>query len=61
MLFITFHNDGTGDEDTGNYDVVVSVNGLELARERIEGHRRADGWRELVRCLVEKQGPDDGG
>ena len=51
MLLITFRNDGSGDGDVGNYEVRVSVNGLVIAEERVEGHRRAEGWRALVRML----------
>ena len=58
MLIILFRNDGTGDQETANYEVTVRVNQFELERTRIEGHRRADGWRELVRMLLE-QGEDD--
>ena len=53
MLSVTFRNDGTGDAETGNYEVVVRVNTVVISRERVEGHRRADGWRELVRMLAE--------
>ena len=60
MLSVTFRNDGTGDAETGYYDVVVTVNGIVISRERIEGHRRADGWRELVRMLAEKGQPGEG-
>ena len=48
MLTIKFRNDGTGDEETGNYDVSVLVNEHLIARERVEGHKRADGWRALL-------------
>ena len=58
MLIILFRNDGTGNKDVGNYEVTVRVNQFELERARIEGHKRADGWRELVRMLLEK-GEDD--
>ena len=53
VLIILFRNDGTGDKQTGNYEVTVRVNSLELHRARIEGHKRSDGWRELVKMLVE--------
>jgi len=33
--------------------VTVRINSFELERTRIEGHRRADGWRELARMLLE--------
>lgn len=53
MLTITFRNDGTGDGRVGNYDVVVRVNSLVIAERRIEGHDRAEGWRGLVRMLLD--------
>jgi hypothetical protein len=52
MLIITFHNDGSGTEEIANYDVKVFVNRQEIAKVRINGHRRADGWEELVRQFV---------
>ena len=55
MLIITFRNDGTGTQKVGNYEVTVRINSFELERTRIEGHRRADGWRELVRMLLENK------
>ena len=56
MLIITFRNDGTGTQEVGNYEVSVRINSFELERTRIEGHKRADGWRELVRMLLEDDG-----
>lgn len=54
MLLITFHNDGTGDVETGHYNVMVSVNQNILEELRIEGYTRADGWLGLVERLVEQ-------
>ena len=53
MLIITFHNDGTGTEDAANYDVEVRITLTEtqlatIARGRIEGHKRSDGWARLA-------------
>lgn len=59
MLTIFIRNDGTGDKKIGNYVVSVAVNGMVIARERIEGHKRADGWRALVRMLGEQSGEED--
>ncbi len=56
MLTITFRNDGTGTEETGNYAVVVSVNGIIVDQARVEGHPRAEDWRALVRRLLESKG-----
>ena len=52
MLLVMVRNDGTGNREIGNYDVLVSVNGEVVAEERIEGYRRADGWRALVGMLA---------
>ena len=52
MLTLTFHNDGTGTVEVGNYDVVVIVNRQVVAKERVEGHKRAEGWRGLVLDLA---------
>ena len=59
MLVVTFHNDGTGTLETGNYDVKVIVNGVVVDQCRIEGHRRADGWRELVARLGRQKADDN--
>jgi hypothetical protein len=52
MLIITFHNDRSGTKAIANYNVRVLVNQQEIATARINGHRRADGWEELVRRFV---------
>ena len=54
MLTIHFVNDGTGDQETGNYDVTVVVNGQVIAKDRVQGHKRARGWSDLVRMLGEQ-------
>lgn len=56
MLTILFRNDGTGDTETGNYEVTVAVNGAIISRERIEDHHRPDGWRALVGRLAKQDG-----
>ena len=48
MLVITLRNDGTGTDESANYDYEVSVNWRPIADGRIEGHNRADGWRVLA-------------
>lgn len=50
-LIIVFHNDGTGTETSANYNVGVFINKRQIAKDRIEGHNRADGWERLVRRL----------
>ena len=52
MLTVTFHNDGTGNEDIGNYDVTVAVNDTIIWTGRVEGHYRPYGWVELVDRLA---------
>lgn len=52
MLTVTFRNDGTGTPEIGNYDVQVVVNGQVVARQRVMGHRRAEGWRGLLMDLT---------
>ena len=51
-LILIFHNDGTGTDDSANYNVSIKVNSKEISSRRIEGHRRSDGWEELVRKIV---------
>ncbi len=64
MLIVTIHNDGTGGENDANYncEVLVTVTSRELktiATARVEGHRRGDGWRELLKRVIE-EGKDCG-
>lgn len=51
MLIITFHNDGTGDNKVGHYNVEVSINERLLWKTRIENHNRNDGWQGLIETL----------
>lgn len=52
MLIIRIHNDGTGDVKIGNYDYEVLINHDVIARGRVEGYHRGDGWQELVKLMV---------
>lgn len=52
MLTITFQNDGTGNQQIGNYDVRVELNGTVYDEARVEGHERERGWRGLLGELV---------
>ena len=52
MLTVSFHNDGTGNEGIGNYDVTVAVNDEIIWTGRVEGHHRGYGWVELLDNLV---------
>jgi hypothetical protein len=47
MFIVTFHNDNTGDEQIGNYDVKCFINYKEIYLGRVEGHERKD-WSDLV-------------
>ena len=53
MLTITFHNDGTGSVEVGNYDYCVYVNDMIIQSGRVEGHNRREGWKELVRHFAD--------
>jgi hypothetical protein len=57
MLIITFHNDSTGKDNVGNYnvEVLITTTPTSLARlwkGRVEGHDRSDGWQGLVTALA---------
>lgn len=54
MLTIEFVNSGRGGRGAavGDYNVRVLVNGVVIYRDKIVGHRRADGWRTLVKRLM---------
>jgi hypothetical protein len=52
MLIVTCQNDGTGDNTVSNYDCEVRVNERVIARVRVEGHYRLDGWQGLLRLLA---------
>ena len=59
MLVVKIHNDGTGTEDSSNYDceVLVTVNPTrlkEIAFKHITGHKRGDGWRVLLKRLADE-------
>ena len=45
-----------GDVPIARYDVVVRVNARMIHRERVEGHRRSDGWRVLLQKFLEVGG-----
>jgi len=47
MLIATFHNDGTGSVETGNYDIQVFINYNKIYTGRVEGHERQD-FRDLI-------------
>lgn len=54
MLIITIHNDGTGNVETGNYDYTVRVNNTILERGSVKGHKRRQGWQNLVSMVLKE-------
>lgn len=59
-LILVFHNDSTGGETDANYNVQVMVGDgtpartRDIAKGRVEGHDRADGWAALVRRFLDE-------
>lgn len=53
MLIIRLHNDGTGSDESANYNAEVRVNLDTIWLGRVEGHNRADGWPTLLRLLAD--------
>ena len=53
MLIIKIHNDGTGTNESANYDYGVYINERRITNGRIKGHDRYNGWQELVKKLLE--------
>lgn len=53
MLIVEAHNDGTGSNDSANYNVRVKVNRDVIATLRVEGHNRDDGWRALLHQIAD--------
>ena len=54
MLLITFHNDSTGTKGIGNYQINVYVNKKLIHVDRIENHKRKEGWQKLIKLFAEK-------
>lgn len=55
MLLVLVHNDGTGSEEKANYDFEVRINNEVIERGRVQGHNRKDGWRTLIKEIVDHQ------
>lgn len=53
MLTIQILNDGTGTEECSNYTYDVFVNRDKIESGDIRGHNRKDGWRNLLKLMVE--------
>lgn len=54
MLMIFIHNDGSGTNESANYEYEVRVNDETLERGIIKGHNRDDGWRALLAQIVKE-------
>jgi hypothetical protein len=54
MLKIVVVNDGTGKENIGNYQVVVSINNRLIEEWYVKGHDRSKGWRNLLLQIVKE-------
>ena len=54
-LIVVIQNDMTGDAEVGNYNWAVYINNHDhqVAKGRIEGHDRRQGWERLVVKLAE--------
>jgi hypothetical protein len=52
MLTIRIKNDGTGTPEIGNYDFEVLVNNGIIDFGHVNGHKRSEGWQELVRMIA---------
>jgi hypothetical protein len=52
MLTIIIHNDGTGTNESANYDYQVKINSELIASGEIVGHNRDDGWENLVEMVL---------
>jgi hypothetical protein len=57
MLIVKIKNDATGTNESANYDYVVEVNFKEIAKGRLEGHDRNDGWAVLLMNIAEQHLP----
>ena len=58
ILIVKIHNDGTGTEQSANYncEILVTISPTELqliSMVRVEGHKRSDGWRKLLQSIAE--------
>jgi hypothetical protein len=55
MLIIKIQNDGTGSDQSANYNYGVYINDRRIANGLIKGHNRSNGWQRLVRCLLNQE------
>lgn len=54
-LIVVFHNDSTGTEKIGNYDIDVYINQTKIHKSKFLGHKRHRGWRKLVFDWIKTQ------
>ena len=54
MLIVLVHNDGTGTNDSANYQYEVRVNQTTIFLGHLEGHNRDDGWSTLLREIADQ-------
>lgn len=60
-LILVFHNDSTGGETDANYNVEVMIGDgtaertRTIAKGRVEGHDRGDGWEALTRRFLDER------
>ncbi len=55
MLIIYITNDRTAKKPLGNYVYQVKVNARDVARGEIKGHNKDDGWKALVKMLLNRE------
>ena len=55
MLIITIKNDATGTNENANYIYEVRVNYDTIAKGKLKGHNRNDGWIKLVKSILEQE------
>jgi len=60
MLILTVHNDGTGTDRIGNYDVKAYINKRLLGSGRLENFKRYKGYKTCLKKAVESLKDDDG-
>lgn len=60
MLWMRIINDGTGDVDTGHYNIDAGINGQTFGRVRIENWKRYNGWHHLLLLAAQKLHEQEG-
>jgi len=52
MLTLQIHNDGTGNNELGNYDCYVAINRHCLGKGKVEGFAKSQGYVKLLRLAI---------